>query len=251
MNTILQPHRLRDALIKVGLVVLGVAIVGVFCRLGFWQLHRAEQKQRAFVEFQRRGTQAMVDLNLYSFEQPVDALLGYRAAASGKFHTTNILLDNQSYLGRPGYFIYTPFQLEGHKHGVLVNRGWVAMGKDRASLPDAVVDTARIRISGRVGLPPSAGLRLAGSELIERLSDNVVRVQSIEFERLASALHQSLVSYTLRLDETSPSGFTRKWRPPGSDEARHRGYALQWFAMAGALAVMMAVQLYRGWRRGR
>ena len=250
MSTILQGRTRRDALLTTCLLLLGAGIVVCFCSLGFWQLDRAEQKQQAHSEFQRRGKLARLDLNQYETTQTAAAVVGYRAHATGRFHARSILLENQSHQGAAGYFVYTSLQLDGSSYAVLVNRGWVGMGRDRQTLPDVRAGDARIRITGKVSLPPSTGLRLAGSEIIERFSADVLRVQRIDFPSLSTALRQPLVPYTLRLDDTSPQGFVREWRAPGADQARHRGYAVQWFAMASALVVLMVVLLFRGWRRG-
>jgi surfeit locus 1 family protein len=43
------------------------------------------------------------------------------------------------------------------------------------------------------------------------------------------------------LDAGEPDGYVRTWEPPGFPPLRHIAYAVQWFALALALAVIYVV----------
>ena len=108
---------------------------------------------------------------------------------------------------------------------------------DRSQAPVINTPSTELRLEGRLSQPPSEGLRLAGSDRIEQLTDNLWRVQNIDFASLEARLGEQLLPITMLLDPEAAGGFVRDWIPPGSDEARHLGYAFQWFAMT--LAVMV------------
>jgi surfeit locus 1 family protein len=93
-------------------------------------------------------------------------------------------------------------------------------------------------------------LRFEGSELIERMTDDMWRVQHIDFPGLVTSLGEDLLVITLLLDNDAPAGFIRAWTPPGSDEARNLGYAFQWFAMALAVMVIAVVITLRSYKSG-
>ena len=49
------------------------------------------------------------------------------------------------------------------------------------------------------------------------------------------------------MDAAAPDGFVREWSPYlGIGPDRHRGYALQWFSLAAAVAVVWIVLKVRG-----
>ena len=70
-----------------------------------------------------------------------------------------VLLDNMSYRGRPGYQVLTP--LITPDGDVLVNRGWVPADGNRAVLPDVGVDDTPREVIGRIERLPRPGIRLA------------------------------------------------------------------------------------------
>jgi surfeit locus 1 family protein len=45
----------------------------------------------------------------------------------------------------------------------------------------------------------------------------------------------------LLLSRDAPDGYLREWRPAVMTPEQHLGYAVQWFAMAGALVVLYVV----------
>ena len=94
--------------------------------------------------------------------------------------------------------------------------------------------------------PPQQGLRLTDSNLIERLSGSVSRVDGIDFDALTeTVIAEELMPITLLLEASAADGFDRVWLPPGSDEARHLGYAFQWFALAVTVVVVSVIILLR------
>lgn len=240
----------RRNLVSIGLLAVALLVSALLSSLGMWQLDRAAQKRAAFAEYERRGVAEEVDLNRTSVGDGV-ALSGYRVAATGHYLGPNILLDNQVHQGRVGYLVYTVFELDGRRQSILVNRGWIRSEADRSSAPRFNTPSANQRLEGRLSQPPAMGLRFEGSELIERLTDDMWRVQGIDFVALSATTAEELLPITMLLDDGAPAGFVRAWTPPGNDEARHLGYAFQWFAMAVAVMVIAVVIMLRSSKADR
>ena len=242
---------LRRKMVRIGLLTVALSVTAFFAGLGMWQLDRAEQKRAASAEFQVRSNAPEVDLNQRVVDDGV-ALSGYRAAAEGRYRGATILLDNQVHRGRVGYLVYTPFELDRRKESVLVNRGWINAGPDRNRTPEVATPTVSQHLEGRLSPPPQAGLRLEGSELVEPFGDGMWRVQAIDFAELTTIVGEELLSITVLLDDNAPYGFVRTWTPPSGargvlkDEARHLGYAFQWFALAVTVVVVTLVLSLRG-----
>ena len=214
---------------------LALTITALFTALGFWQLDRAAQKRSTFAEFEQRGHAAKVDLNVD------DGASGHRATAAGRYVGATILLDNQVHRGRAGYLVYSVFALDGRNQKVLINRGWITPGSDRSRAPEFATPIVDQQLEGRLNLPPQAGLRIAGSDMIERLGADLWRVQAIDFSALSTAVGGELLPTTMLLNDDAPYGFVRAWTPPASDENRHLGYAFQWFALAVTVVVVTVV----------
>ncbi len=239
---------MRQKLTRIGLLAVALTVTILFIALGMWQLDRAAQKRATFAEFERRGQASQVDLN-----RGVDdsaALPGYRAAAAGHYIGATILFDNQVHRGRAGYLVYSVFELDGRKESMLVNRGWINAGVDRNLAPEFTTPTASQQLEGRLSLSPQGGLRLAGSDMIERLTADLWRVQVIDFAALTKTIGVELLPITLLLDSDAPHGFVRAWTPPAIDENRHLGYAFQWFALAVTVVVVTVVVTLRREKAG-
>jgi surfeit locus 1 family protein len=239
----------RRPVVSIGLLALALVLSALLIALGMWQLQRAEEKRTTLAEFERRGTAAIVDLNRTDNDD-AGTLAGYRATATGYYLDFNILLDNQLHQGRTGYLVYTVFELDDRNPSILVNRGWIGAEADRSQAPRFDTPTTSQRLDGRLSQPPATGLRFEGSELIERMTDDMWRVQHIDFPGLITSLGEDLLVITLLLDNDAPAGFIRAWTPPGSDEARNLGYAFQWFAMALAVMVIAVVITLQSYKSG-
>ncbi len=237
-------------MVKIGLLAVALSITALFTALGMWQLDRAAERRAVFAEFERRGNAPQLDLNQRGVDDGA-ALRGHRAAAAGRYRAATILLDNQVHRGRAGYLVYTAFELHGRKQSVLVNRGWIGAAADRSHAPEFATPTSSQQLGGRLSPPPQGGLRLAGRDMIEPLTDGMWRVQTIDFVSLSATLGVQLLPITLLLDGDAPYGFVRAWTLPGgargelTDESRHLGYAFQWFALAVTVVVVSMVLTLR------
>ncbi|HKK16632.1 MAG TPA: SURF1 family protein [Gammaproteobacteria bacterium] len=210
--------------------------------LGFWQLDRAEQKHARFAESMRYQNLPPMLLN----REPAERLqrpdmLWRPVRMKGELDSKHILLlDNQVHKGEAGYYVFEPFHVAGSDSLVLVNRGWIAAGENRQKLPAVSSPDGEVTLTGMVKHVPSTGIFL-GDNAIEKAGINTYRLQRIHIDEVEQLLGRKLPAWIVRLQPDSDHGFTREWPQEGSGEARHLGYAFQWFALALTLLVIYIV----------
>ena len=218
--------------------LLTLALLVLLVSLGRWQLRRGAEKQRLYDEF-AAGTQATM---------PVDAatppLPRYQhVAASGHYDPTRqILIDNMgSPDGRAGYFVLTPFALQGGGW-ILVNRGWVPLGASRRELPQVAVPGTERTIKGRTDNLPRPGIRLSGAAALAPPFPVVADFPRFaDVQRLLREKTWAQAAPLVLLDKDQPDGYLRAWSAPGFPPIRHIAYAVQWFGLALTLAVIYVV----------
>jgi surfeit locus 1 family protein len=217
------------------LVVL--CILPLLIALGFWQLDRAEQK-RAFLDRQKQGMAAPALQLTAATPEDKEALRYRSAAANGHYDAGHqILIDNQVAEGKAGYFVLTPFILDGSEKAILVNRGWIPANRDRKVLPDLTLRNNPAQVIGRINHFPSVGIKLDGAD--QPTAGWPAVVQVADSAVLSARLGYPLFPFMLELDKQAPEGYRREWReakvmPP----EQHAAYALQWFGLAAALALL-------------
>jgi surfeit locus 1 family protein len=209
----------------------------LFITAGFWQLDRRDQKQRLFDDFDA-GDRSGPIAELVSSE-----IAGrYRFqffSVQGVFDTQHqILLDNVQYQGRNGYSVMTPLRTD---HGnVLVNRGWIPANADRTIIPDISTSTDLRTITGRLNLLPVPGIRLE-APLPDPTTPWPRRLLYPTGTEIGLQLGYEVFDYQLLLDESSPDGYVRDFRPTWADPTKHFGYAMQWFGFAVTMLVIYIV----------
>jgi cytochrome oxidase assembly protein ShyY1 len=212
-------------------VVLGA----MFLSLGRWQLHRAAEKRAEWTAFSAPG------LAVESVSSASPPLARYRfVRARGHYDSAHqILIDNMpSASGRAGYYVITPFELEGGGT-VLVNRGWVPLGPSRQQPPGVRVGEQMRKIQGRTEHLPAAGIKMGTPAPLAPPFPIVATYPSAA--AIGAVIGKAeLVRATpvIILDSKEPDGYERHWQPPGFAPQRHIAYAVQWFALAATLLVI-------------
>lgn len=218
--------------------VLALTMFVGLISLGRWQLRRAEEKQIMYDDFDKGATTARV-VDLWT-----PPLARYqRVVAHGSYDPSRqILIDNMTDAhGHAGYFVITPFAL-ATGGWLLVNRGWVPVGTSRAALPavDAPDDVRDIR--GRADHLPTPGIQLGERTELRPPFPVVANFPSrAEIGRLMHEAAWAPATDAVLLDASEPDGYLREWQPPGFPPLRNIAYAVQWFGLALALAVIYVV----------
>jgi surfeit locus 1 family protein len=227
---------------------LGTLVLGaLFVSAGFWQLGRADEKRALFDRFATGASQPGIEPP--AGDADLTALRYHAVTVAGHYDTTHqVLLDARMHDGRAGYEVLTPLlRPAGHEPAMLINRGWLPADPDRRRLPDVSVAPGPRVVRGLLDELPRAGL-VAGPAPAEAAPRWPRRLLYPTRAEIGTALGYPVAPYQLLLAREAPDGYLRDWRPGGMTPQQHVGYAVQWFALAGALAVLYAIV---NWRKAR
>jgi surfeit locus 1 family protein len=221
--------------------LLTVILIAMLVSLGRWQLHRAAEKRVLYEAF-AAGSDAVRPIDAETPRVPrysqVEAYGHYDDARQ-------ILIDNMFNAERAGYFVITPFALQGGGW-LLVNRGWVPFGASRADRPAIPVGSDMRRIRGRADNLPSPGIHMGTAAPLAPPYPVVANFPTrAELAQLLKESAWASAADSILLDAAEPNGYARHWTPPGFPPIRHIGYAVQWFGLALALAVIYVVTNFR------
>ncbi len=233
MSEVVDTRReFRPALIP---TLLTLALLPLLIGLGVWQLARYEYKTGLEQAHAGSGAEPVAAAAVTGDDRdryrPVTARGRYDAGRQ-------FLIDNMVSQGRNGFFVITPLRLESGGL-LLVNRGWIGQDARREPVAEIAVGEETRRIEGRVGRLPVAGLDLG--ERGGAAGDWPSVRQFPDIPELAAALAEPVEPWVLLLSPAAADGFRREWEPGGPPAIRHLGYAVQWFALAAALAVIYVV----------
>ena len=218
-----------------------LALLPILMSLGFWQLRRADEKRTIIDQFAGGASTTQLLTVANATELPYLQ----HVMVQGRFDSTRqVLLDNMpssrdvSGFGKPGFRVLTPLAIEGGQL-VLVDRGWVPLGRTRADLPDVAVSDALRTVHGRLAELPRAGIRMQG-EPAPQTWPRVLNFPTLP--ELQALYDKTLGPRIVLLDDTEADGFKRDWSSRYSigefGPDKHIGYAVQWFGLSLALLVI-------------
>lgn len=224
-----------------------LAFGALFASAGNWQYGRYQQKLALFAAFDQGSRSAA----LAGLPADTDfAAMRYQPLRlEGRYDPDRqVLLDNAVVDGRVGYFALTPFLTAAGT--VLVNRGFVPAPPERSQLPEIPVDGQPRAIAGIIDALPRPGLRLAepdpGAD-----APWPRRIVYPDIGELAAMLGYPVRDFQLLLDAAEPDGYRRRWTPSTMPPETHLGYAVQWFGLLAAVAVVYFLLLWRYLRSRR
>jgi surfeit locus 1 family protein len=224
-----------------------LAVLALFLVLGNWQLDRAQEKRALIESLRQRSEQPVRDLPS-ALEDPQQWRY-QRVRVTGHLDGGHqFLLDNRVSRGQVGLQVLTPLRMAHVQQAVLIDRGWVPLGPDRAQTPDIQVTGQRVELSGTVYVPYKDAYHLG--DLDEGQSDWPRVIQYLDFHAISRRLGYPVLPLTIRLDPAAPHGYRREWPDIPFTPQRHLGYAIQWFALAAVLVVIYLALNIRRVRRG-
>ncbi len=219
----------------------------VFCSAGIWQWGRAGEKQLQYDALARGLDQS--PLAGLPRDGSLDKLRFSRVRVQGRFAPDRqVLLDNITSEGRPGYHVLTPLATDDG--WLMVNRGWVPASGDRNLLPEIAVSAADRVLVGRVDRLPVPGLALQRPP-VPAAAPWPRRMLFPAMAEIEAQTGLSLPDFQLLMDPAEPDGYLRNWQPGGMTPQKHQGYAVQWFGLAlTAVVIYVALTLkYSGGHR--
>lgn len=215
-----------------------LCLLPLLIALGTWQLGRSEQKKQFLEQQQQELASTKIITLSTSLDENTEALRYKKVQLSGHYDQAHqFLIDNQISAGKAGYFVLTPFILQGESKAVLVNRGWIPLNQDRSVLPDLTIKTEQLSVSGRINHFPSVGIKLAGAEIPTENWPALIQV--VDTLVLEKKLAYPLFAFQIELNKDVPEGFKRDWQTTTIMlPEQHTAYAIQWLALAFTLTVL-------------
>jgi surfeit locus 1 family protein len=213
-------------------------LIALTVSLGRWQVNRAEEKtaRQALLE----SRQDEMPLRLTGSVPSAEPLLYRKLTAAGEWVAAGqVFVDNQFHGTRAGFHVVTPLRLRGSDAVVLVNRGWIARGREYPQPPQVDVPRGMVEVSGTGSLPPARFLELSG----EGVTGNVF--QNLSIERYRAVMRLPALPIVLLADVPAP-GLQPVREAPRMGVEKHREYALTWFSLAAtALVLWVAMNVRR------
>jgi cytochrome oxidase assembly protein ShyY1 len=229
-------------------VLLTLAGVLVFVRLGVWQLHRADDKDELLRRYAAAASAPVQDFAVATANTSENVYPRIRVQGhylAGRLY----LLDNPKHDDMGGVEVFAPFQPDHAGKLLLVDLGFLpgnGTGKT-PQLPPLPADQQTLQ--GLYEPPPGKGFEMGGDALAQQTQWPKTSVY-LDLDQVAADLHTALYPRVLALDADPSAIYVRvhtldlSSMPP----ARHRAYAFQWFTFALA-AVVIFVVLHRTRRR--
>ncbi len=213
------------------LVVAGVLVMG---RLGIWQLDRLEQRKAQNSVYLTQVSAAPLSLTGSDLPGAPAELVDRHATVQGHYDfSQQLVLVQQSYLGRPGANLVTPLVIDGSQSAVLINRGWIPAAAVESGQLDAYDQPALQEVRGVIQL----------SQTLDRGRETIVDGPQQQWYRIDIAAIQEQMPYDLLpiyLAESPPAGFQEELpyrieQEIDLSEGPHLGYAAQWFLFSAIL----------------
>lgn len=225
-----------------------VLMLPALCGLGVWQLQRADEKAALAQAFEQQQRMPPAPLTELQGQRPES--LAYRPVrARGTFEpSAYFLLDNRTRNGRFGYEVLHVMRTTAGE-AALINRGWVAGDASRQVLPEIAAVPGVVEVTGHVYVAPGKPYLLAPQVLSDGWPK---RVQAVEMDLFIPVVQEehaaSVFPYPIRLDANAPGALDIAWQFINVSPAKHTGYAVQWFSMAGVLALIYLLQASNLWQ---
>ncbi|MEM9605641.1 MAG: SURF1 family protein [Pseudomonadota bacterium] len=223
-------------------ILCAVLVLPLLLSLGFWQLGRAAERQTLLDASAAALQQAPVSLEDDALQATtvryVPVTVRGQVDADRQF-----LLDNRVNGKVAGYEVLIPVIYKPGK-AILVNRGWIPLGASRAEKPDVALpdDTAAsVAFTGLAVVPPerfSLGDAIGGDAGWPRV------LQVEDFAAIGALLQLELVPRVVQSADIA-WGYESIWKPVQKGPEQNYAYALQWFALAATLVLIVVVLCVR------
>ncbi|MFI7273656.1 SURF1 family protein [Streptomyces sp. NPDC049879] len=226
------------------LTLISLALIPFLIWLGFWQLHRHEQ---------RVERNELIGSSLAAPEVPMAQLTSvggepdpddrYRpVTATGVYDAEHevVVRNRASNDDTVGYWVLTPL-VQDDGTAALVNRGWIDAGEDLTAVPDVpAAPPGEVTVTGRLMTDETQGN--SGIRDREGLPDGMVMMINSQERSEAMGGVPTLGGY-LVLTGTSPAPADADAQPELLDAPDHSSigahfaYAIQWWLFTGGVPV--------------
>jgi surfeit locus 1 family protein len=239
--------------------VFVLTCVVIFVCLGFWQLNRLQDRKDRNAEVAAAAAlppEMIGDLlpnGADSTEAEVDAVVYRSVQLTGVYALDEqILVQNRSNGGAPGYWVLTPL-VQSDGTAVVVNRGWIPFSyTEEGPWTDFDPPAGEVSLLGMVRAPQvrsTSGLVTGPTDSSEGVLRSLARV---DVPRLQQQVDEKLLPIYLDLQVQEPAQAGALPEPvpePELGEGPHLSYAGQWFIFALLTIVVYPLLLRRVARR--
>lgn len=217
-------------------LLAGLAGFALTTSLGNWQTRRGDEKATRQAQWDAALARAPMKIGGLDDMAAVAGDLPQRVEIRGSFvPEATVYIDNRLVEGVAGFQVVTPFAVADGVPWILVNRGWAPRNMaDRTELPKGPIAVDRMRVEGIAvaQLPRSL-------ELGERGGPLAGIWQNLDFDEYERASGRKVARFVVQQTSDTGDGLRRVWPRPDAGVDKHRGYAFQWYSLAGLIAVLM------------
>ena len=228
-------------------IALGLLATVLVCgRLGFWQVGRMHEKERLRAAFD--STLSAAPIAIAPLRYPA-AHLGHKVVVTGTYETgRHILLSARSHDGDVGVGVVTPLLLDDGR-AVLVDRGWLPAADAITADPMLVQEPGEQQVVGIARAIPATTLPTRWM-LLPTARAMVWSTYALSRDSLAERFPYPLLDVIVeQLPGDGVPLQPRRALPERPDPAVHFWYAVQWFVVAGIVALGSIWLGRRGARR--
>ena len=205
---------------------------------GNWQ-HRRMQEKEALQDTMRQAA-SMAPVALPVAVDDWSAWRFRQVSATGEYDARHqILIDNKVHAGRVGFDVVTPLRLADGRT-VLIDRGWVAVGASRATLPAATPPKGTVTVNGRIDVPRRNYFELGGASV-----PSGTLWQHLDPARFAEATGIDVPPIVVEATDAPSGGLVADFPVPDAGVDTHLSYMVQWYTFAAMAAGLWAWFTFR------
>ena len=236
------------------ITLLTLFAVAVFLGLGYWQLDKHWRVSAALAEQSARSSRPPV--SLAEAESDMATAPFRRVSVRGRFELPDTVLAGPAEHGnRLGANVFTPLRIEGSAEDaprVLVARGWVPQEEMERFLPPESGESDTVEVKGIaliLAVPRPEEMKAPGSRAARRTHFPRFHPDRPGIvTKIAAQVPYRLEPLLLQSTEVEPGGLPIGETPRPASYIDHRGYAIQWSAIA---ALSLCAWFEYGRRRAR
>ncbi len=204
----------------------------ILCKLGFWQLDRADQKRLALSQVEQNQSVLLDTFIDHIQNDQLTELHSKRVTFEGLPTGKYWLVDNKVHHGQVGYTLLSEARIQGTDQTVLVDLGWWPAQKSRQQLPEILLPET-FTTTAYIKSQDLEQFTLEQGEL--QNATKQVRIQNaIDALQLKPDLPRLILYAESNTIEQRPQIYKPVVMPP----EKHTAYAVQWFLLALALVII-------------
>ena len=240
------------------MTLIAAVVVAGTASLGQWQLSRAAQKEAIQAEVDAQKDLPPLDQEAFLAPGSAQSSLHRPVRLRGLWLATHtVYLDNRQMHGVPGFYVLTPFAIEGTKETVMIQRGWIQRNfTERARLEPVETPSGLVDVVASIAPPPARLFELGKDDPPAQTpgasGSSPIR-QNLDLEAFRAETGLPLrTDISLQQTGEASEGLQRDWPAPALGVEKHYGYAFQWFGLSALAAILYVwFQFIAPFRRAR